>query len=344
MKNNDLKHFIKNIPKAELHLHIEGTLEPELMFKIAKRNNITPKYKTVEDLKNAYKFSNLQEFLDIYYEGAGVLVHQQDFFDMTWEHLQKVHKQNVIHVEVFFDPQTHTSRGVTFHNVITGINDALKEGEEKLGISFKLMMCFLRHLDEASAFETLRESLPYKKLITAVGLDSSEKGNPPSKFKRVFKEAIKEGFLTVAHAGEEGPSDYVWDAIHSLQVSRVDHGNRSLDDEKLVDFLVSKQIPLTLCPLSNLKLRVVKDLKNHPLLKMFNLNLLVTVNSDDPAYFDGYINENLYEVCIALQLNKEHITQLAINSILSSFLSETDKNYLIQKIKDCASNYTKNPA
>ena len=344
MKNNDLKHFIKNIPKAELHLHIEGTLEPELMFKIAKRNNITPKYKTVEDLKNAYKFSNLQEFLDIYYEGAGVLVHQQDFFDMTWEHLQKVHKQNVIHVEVFFDPQTHTSRGVTFHNVITGINDALKEGEEKLGISFKLMMCFLRHLDEASAFETLRESLPYKKLITAVGLDSSEKGNPPSKFKRVFKEAIKEGFLTVAHAGEEGPSDYVWDAIHSLQVSRVDHGNRSLGDEKLVDFLVSKQIPLTLCPLSNLKLRVVKDLKNHPLLKMFNLNLLVTVNSDDPAYFDGYINENLYEVCIALQLNKEHITQLAINSILSSFLSETDKNYLIQKIKDCASNYTKNPA
>ena len=344
MKNNDIKQFIKNIPKAELHLHLEGTLEPELMFKIAKRNNIVPKYKTVEDLKNAYMFSNLQEFLDINYEGAGVLVHQQDFFDMTWEYLQKVHKQNVIHVEVFFDPQTHTSRGVPFHNVITGIYDALKKGEEKLGVSFKLIMCFLRHLDEASAFETLHESLPYKNLITAVGLDSSEKGNPPSKFKRVFKEAIKEGFLTVAHAGEEGPSDYVWDAIHSLHISRIDHGNQSLDDKKLVDFLISEQIPLTLCPLSNLKLKVVRNLIEHPLLKMLEMGMLVTVNSDDPAYFDGYINENLYEVCMALQLNHEHITQLAINSILSCFLSEADKNYLIQKIKDYASNFKKNPA
>ena len=263
---------------------------------------------------------------------------------MTWEYLQKVHKQNVVHVEVFFDPQTHTSRGVKFHNVITGIYNALKEGEKKLGISFRLIMCFLRHLDEASAFETLSQALPYKKLITAVGLDSSEKGNPPSKFKRVFKQAKQEGYLTLAHAGEEGSSDYVWDAIHSLEVSRIDHGNRSLDDEKLVDFLVSEQIPLTLCPLSNLKLKVVRNLTEHPLLKMLEMGMLVTVNSDDPAYFDGYVNENLYEVGMALQLNQEHITQLAINSILSSFLSTTEKNCLAQKIKDYNSSYTKNPA
>ncbi|MFC1810953.1 adenosine deaminase [Patescibacteria group bacterium] len=332
MSSISLETFIKNIPKAELHLHIEGTFEPELMFKIAKRNNIKIKYQSVEELKKAYDFDNLQDFLDIYYEGAGVLIKEQDFYDMTWAYLKKIHTQNVIHAEIFFDPQTHTDRGIKFGTVIQGISKALAEGKNKLGINSKLTMCFLRHLDEDSAIKTLNEALNYKKLITAVGLDSSEAGNPPSKFQKVFELARKEGFLTVAHAGEEGPSEYVWEALKLLKVSRVDHGNNSLDDDQLVKELVNRKMPLTICPLSNLKLKVVLDLKKHPLKIMLKKGLLVTINSDDPAYFGGYVNENYLAISKALDLSKEEIYLLAKNSFEASFLNEKEKQEMIEKV------------
>lgn len=321
-----LKNFIKNLPKAELHLHIEGTFEPELMFKIAKRNHKKIKFNSIEELKKAYRFNNLQEFLDIYYEGAGVLTEEQDFYDMTFAYFQKIHPQNVVHSEIFFDPQTHTNRGIKFETVIKGINRALKDAKTQLGISSKLIMCFLRHLDEKAATKTLKEALPYRDLIVAVGLDSSEVGNPPSKFKKVFAEARAAGFLTVAHASEEGPAEYIWEALNLLKVSRIDHGNHALDDKKLIKELVKRQIPLTVCPLSNLKLKVVEDLKNHPLKKMLDYGLLITINSDDPAYFGGYLNENYLAVAEALNLTKEEITQLAKNSFIGSFLNENPKN------------------
>lgn len=317
---SDLEKFINGIPKAELHLHIEGTFEPELMFKIANRNNKKIKYKTVADLKQAYNFNNLQDFLDIYYESAGVLINETDFYDLTWAYLQKAHEQNIIHAEIFFDPQTHTARGIPFATVIGGINKALQAAETKFGLTSKLIMCFLRHLEEADAIKTLQCALEFKELITAVGLDSSEIGNPPSKFIRVFKMALKEGFLTVAHAGEEGPPDYIWEALNQLKVSRVDHGNRALEDEKLITELVKRKIPLTLCPLSNLKLKVIKNINRHPLPAMLNKKLLVSINSDDPAYFGGYLNENYQAVTKALKLSKEDIIQLAKNSFISSFL------------------------
>jgi len=316
-----LEEFIKGIPKAELHLHIEGTFEPELMLKIAKRNNIKSKYKSVDELKKAYAFSNLQDFLDIYYEGASVLIKEQDFYDMTWAYLEKAHSQNVIHTEIFFDPQTHTDRGIKFGTVIQGISRALKDGQNKLGISSRLIMCFLRHLDEAAALKTLKEALNYKDLITAVGLDSSE------------ARARAEGFLTVAHAGEEGPAEYVWEALNLLKVSRVDHGNHSLDDGKLVQELVSRKMPLTICPLSNLKLKVVDDLKRHPLRRMLEKELLVTINSDDPAYFGGYVNENYLAISRALDLSKEDIVKLAKNSFNASFLDEEKKQQMITKVE-----------
>lgn len=261
MSNISIEKFIEGIPKVELHLHIEGTFEPELMFKIAKRNNKEIKYSTVDELKSAYSFNNLQEFLDIYYAGANVLIEEQDFYDLTWAYLTKVHTQNLVHTEIFFDPQTHTDRGISFDTVIKGIYRALEDGKEKLGITYKLILSFLRHLDEASAFETLQQALPYKKWISGVGLDSSEVGNPPSKFERVFAKAKEEGFITVAHAGEEGPAEYIWEAINLLKVTRIDHGNRCLEDDRLVKQLASLQIPLTLCPLSNLELKVINDLK-----------------------------------------------------------------------------------
>lgn len=328
-----LENFIKGIPKAELHLHIEGTFEPELMFKIAKRNNIRIKYKSAEDIKKAYDFSNLQDFLDIYYEGASVLIKEQDFYDITWAYLKKVHSQKVLHTEIFFDPQTHTSRGVDFKTVITGISRALKDSQNKLGMSTKLIMCFLRHLDEESAIKTLEQALNYKSLITAVGLDSSEVGHPPSKFQRVFDKAREEGFLTVAHAGEEGPAEYIWEALDLLKVSRIDHGNNSLDDEKLVQKLVDCKMPLTICPLSNLKLKVVKDLKNHPLHKMMKKGMLATVNSDDPAYFDGYMNANYLAISNSLNLSKKEITQLAKNSFEASFLEKEVKQKRIDEVE-----------
>lgn len=325
MTTTTLADFIKGLPKAELHLHIEGSLEPEMLFALAQRNHIQLKYKSVEELKKAYEFSNLQEFLDIYYEGANVLREEQDFYDLTWAYLTKIKEQGVVHTEIFFDPQTHSDRGIRFATVINGINRALQDGHEKLGISSRLIMCFLRHLDETAAFKTLNEALDYKDLIVAVGLDSSEKGNPPSKFERVFAKAREEGFLTVAHAGEEGPAEYVDEALKLLKVFRIDHGNASINDEKVTELLVKKQIPLTVCPLSNLSLRVVKDMKQHPLKKLLDRGLMVTVNSDDPAYFGGYINENYLAVTEALSLSRADLVQLAKNSVNASLLSEKEK-------------------
>lgn len=328
-----IEEFIKSIPKAELHLHIEGTFEPELMFAIAKRNQVNINYHSVEELKKAYNFNNLQEFLDIYYAGAAVLINEQDFYDMTWAYLEKIHAQNVIHTEIFFDPQTHTDRGIAFKTVINGIHRALTDARSKLGISSKLIMCFLRHLDEQSATQTLQTALEYKEMITAVGLDSSEVGHPPAKFQRVFEMARNEGFLTVAHAGEEGPAQYIWEALELLKVSRIDHGNHALDDGKLVLELVTRMMPLTVCPLSNIKLRVVKDIKQHPLKTMMDKGLMVTINSDDPAYFGGYMNENYLAVANGLNLSKEDIYQLAVNSFEASFLNKNEKKQMIEKVK-----------
>lgn len=339
MIDKALESFIIGIPKSELHLHIEGTFEPELMFEIAERNNVPLKYKTVDELKLAYNFGNLQDFLDIYYAGAGVLLHEQDFYDLTHAYLEKIYKQNVLHTEIFFDPQTHTKRGVQFATVINGISKALVEGEKKFGITYKLILCILRHLDEDDAIETINEALQYKELISAIGLDSSEVGHPPSKFERVFKKAKDAGFLTVAHAGEEGPADYVWEALNLLSVSRIDHGNRSLEDEMLVEELVKNKIPLTVCPLSNLKLKVVEKLEDHPLKTMLQKGLFATINSDDPAYFGGYINENYLAIAKGLNLSKEDIFVLAKNSFAASFLTEEQKSFYIKKVSDY---YTEN--
>lgn len=333
MQPNSIAHFINHLPKAELHVHIEGTFEPELMFEVAKRNNITLPYSSVEAIRSAYNFSNLQDFLDIYYAGAGVLLHEHDFYDLTFAYLDKVHSQNVVHTEIFFDPQTHTDRGVAFETVINGIRRALVDAEEKLGITSLLIMSFLRHLDEESAFRTLEQARPYKDWIIAVGLDSSELGHPPSKFERVFEKARSEGFLTVAHAGEEGPAEYIWEALDLLNVSRIDHGNRCLEDESLIAELRERQIPLTICPLSNLKLKVVEDMKDHPLKKMLDHGLLATIHSDDPAYFGGHMNENYHAVTHALDLSKEDITSLAKNAFTASFLTEEAKQVRIAQVE-----------
>jgi adenosine deaminase len=329
--------FIQKIPKAELHLHIEGTFEPELMFKIARRNGIKIMYDSVEEIKAAYKFNNLQEFLDIYYAGASVLITEQDFYDLTYAYLTKIHTQNVVHTEIFFDPQTHTERGIAFETVISGIRRALVDGEKILGITSRLIMSFLRHLSEESAFATLREALPYRDWIVAVGLDSSEMGNPPSKFQRVFAEALSQGFISVAHAGEEGPASYIYEALDLLSVSRVDHGNRCLDDSALVQRLARLKMPLTLCPLSNLELKVIDDMRKHPVRAMLHSGLLPTINSDDPAYFGGYMNENFIAIAQALELNESEVATLCKNAFLASFLAEEEKHAHIQRIeKYCA--------
>lgn len=325
--------FIEGLPKVELHLHIEGSFEPELMFEIAQRNNIEIPFASVEEVKEAYKFNNLQEFLDIYYAGANVLIVEQDFYDLTWAYLTKIHEQNVLHTEIFFDPQTHTDRGVPFDTVIKGIHRALEDGKEKLGISYVLIMSFLRHLSEEAAFETLAQAEPYKDWIEAVGLDSSEVGHPPSKFEQVFAKARDAGYLTVAHAGEEGPAEYIWEALDLLKITRNDHGNRCMDDDKLVDRLVAEQMPLTLCPLSNLELKVVPDLRDHPMVKMMDRGLLVTMNSDDPAYFGGYMNENYLATAEALDMSKEQITTLAKNGFKASWLSDEEKEKRIAEVE-----------
>lgn len=329
MLKPEIKQLIATLPKAELHLHIEGSLEPELMFEIARRNNIELKYKNIDEVKKAYNFSNLQDFLDIYYASASVLIHEQDFYDMTWAYLLKAKSDNIVHTEIFFDPQTHTDRGIKFETVINGIHKALVAAESKLGMTSNLIMCFLRHLSADEALKTLEQAIPFKDWIIGVGLDSSEKGFPPSIFKEVFDKARSYGFLTVAHAGEEGPSEYVTEALDLLKVSRIDHGNHSLDDSLVVDRLVKLQMPLTVCPLSNYKLQVTPDLKDHPLKKMLDLGLMVMINSDDPAYFGGYLNDNFYAVAEALDLSREDILTLARNSINASFIKEDlKKKYL----------------
>jgi len=324
--------LIKKIPKAELHLHIEGSIEPNLMFKLSKRNRIDIPFKSISEIKSAYNFNNLQSFLNIYYEGTKVLVAEQDFFDLTWSYMLKCKNENIVHSEIFFDPQTHTGRGVNFDLVINGIHKALLKAKNKLGISSKIIMCFLRHLDEKSAFETLDYAIKHKDKIIGVGLDSTELGNPPSKFKNVFEKAIEEDFLTVAHAGEEGPAEYIWEALNLLKVKRIDHGVKCLDDDKLVKKLKNEQTPLTVCPLSNVKLCVFKKLEDHNLKKLLDKKLLVMINSDDPAYFGGYLNKNFFECQKALNLSEKDIKKLAVNSFKSSFLNKNEKEKWIDKI------------
>ena len=327
-----LLEFIKKSPKAELHLHIEGTLEPEQMFALAKRNNINIPFKSIDEVKKAYNFSNLESFLKTYYEGAKVLIKEQDFFDITWAYVLKCKEDNIVHTEIFFDPQTHTNRGISFDIVINGIYKALQKAEKEFDLSFKIIMCFLRHLDEEEGFKILDQALIHKDKIYGIGLDSSETGNPPSKFEKLFKKAIEYGFITVAHAGEEGPPEYMWEALNLLNVKRIDHGVQCLKDKKLVEKLSKNQIPLTVCPLSNIKLRVFNELKEHNLKKMLDKKLMVMVNSDDPAYFGGYLNKNLIETQIALNLSKDEVRTLLVNSFKSSFLNEEKKKKWISKI------------
>ncbi len=325
--------LIRALPKAELHVHIEGTFEPELMFAIAQRNQIQIPYKSVEEVKQAYNFHNLQSFLDIYYAGANVLVHEQDFYDLAWAYFEKCAEDHVVHTEMFFDPQTHTDRGVAFSTVINGLKRACADAKAKFGISSQLIMCFLRHLSEEAAFETLEQALPFKQDIIAVGLDSSEVGHPPAKFERVFAKAREEGFLIVAHAGEEGPPEYVWEALDLLKVNRIDHGVRSEEDEQLMTRLINEKMPLTVCPLSNLKLCVVKDMKDHNIRRLLKKGVHVTVNSDDPSYFGGYMNDNFFAIQQALDLSNDELKQLAINSFEASFISDEEKQKWIAEIQ-----------
>ncbi len=327
-----MEEFIRKMPKAELHLHIEGTFEPELMFEIAKRNNIAIPYTTVDELKNAYKFSCLQDFLDIYYQGAQVLLLEQDFYDLTMAYLRKCEQQNIRHTEIMFDPQTHTERGVSFETVINGIHRACEDAKKEFGISFVLIMSFLRHLSEEEAFKTLKQAEPFKEKIKAVGLDSSEKGNPPLKFVRVFEAAIDQGYIPLAHAGEEGDADYIWQAIDLLQIHRIDHGNNCITDRNLIEEIIERDLALTVCPLSNVALQVVPDIKEHPLKTMMQLGLFLTINSDDPAYFGGYLNENFIAVQKALDLSRWDLYNLTKNSFTYSLASFDDKNIYLEEL------------
>ncbi len=302
------------------------------MFKLAKRNNVSIPFKNIEEVKSAYNFHNLDSFLNIYYQGSKVLINEEDFFDLTWAYLLKCKKDNVVHTEIFFDPQTHMDRGIDFDVVINGIYKALSKAKNELNITSKIIMCFLRHLDEESGFKVLSKAIKHKDKIIGVGLDSSELGNPPKKFEKLFKKAIEEGFLTVAHAGEEGPPEYIWEAIDLLKIKRIDHGVQCLKDEKLVKKLRESQIPLTVCPLSNIKLCVFDKLEEHNLKKIINENLMATVNSDDPAYFGGYLNENLIQTQSALNLSRQEVKTLIINSFKSSFLNENEKKNWISKV------------
>lgn len=325
--------FVNTLPKAELHLHLEGSLEPELMFRLAFRNDIVLPYKSVEQLRDAYQFGNLQAFLDLYYQGAAVLQTEQDFYDLTWAYLLRCKAQGVVHTEPFFDPQTHTDRGIPFEVVINGISSALRQGQKELGISSYLILSFLRHLSEEAAFATLEMAMPYRDHFIAVGLDSSEVGHPPSKFERVFAKARAEGFKAVAHAGEEGPPAYVYEALDLLKVDRIDHGVRSIEDAALMQRLIDQQIPLTVCPLSNTRLKVFAEMKQHTILNMLDRGVMVTVNSDDPAYFGGYVTENFMALYDALGMTRVQTRQLAMNSINASFLPKDEKQAYIDKIQ-----------
>ncbi|MGC9504889.1 adenosine deaminase [Baaleninema sp.] len=332
--------FLRDIPKAELHLHLEGTLEPELMFSIAQRNGISLPFESIESARNAYQFTDLQSFLDIYYAGANVLQTERDFYELTRAYFQKAARQNLRHVEIFFDPQTHTDRGIEFETVLNGIYYALKEAKSEFGISSKLILCFLRHLSADAAMATLEKAIFYQDKIVAVGLDSSEIGHPPAKFKTVFDRARQNGFLTVAHAGEEGPPEYIWQALELLKVSRIDHGVRCLEDEKLVERLHRDRIPLTVCPLSNIKLCVFDSIEKHNLKQLLDRGLCVTINSDDPAYFGGYVLENLEAVQTGLNLSRQDIVQLAKNSFTASFLPEDSKQAYLEEIDDFVASFS----
>ncbi len=327
-----MQEYIRGLPKAELHLHIEGTLEPDLAFRLAKKHGVPMPYATVDELRRAYRFSNLQSFLDIYYAGADVLLEADDFYELTKAYLEKAHEQGVVHVEIFFDPQTHTARGVTLDAVLEGMRRALLQAERELGITFRLILCFLRHLSAADALRTLEEALPHKHALAAVGLDSSEFGHPPSKFAAVFDRARGEGLLTVAHAGEEGPPAYIREALDILKVRRIDHGVRCEEDADLVRRLVRERMPLTVCPLSNVKLKVFASIENHNLKRLLDQGVCVTVNSDDPAYFGGYVLENFLAVQRGLALSKADLNALARNSFEASFLPEAAKRRWMQSV------------
>lgn len=333
-----MRDLIKKTPKVELHLHIEGSLEPELMVALADRNKITLPFKSVDEIRQAYQFTNLQSFLDIYYTGAQVLKHEVDFYDLTWAYLEKVQGQNVRHTEIFFDPETHTDNGIPFEVVVNGIHQALVDAEKKFDLTSNLILCFLRHKSEniSSALQTLESALPYKDWIIAVGLDSSEVGHPPERFVEVFDKARAEGFLTVAHAGEEGPPEYIWQALDLLKVKRIDHGVRSEEDPVLMERLRAEQIPLTVCPLSNTKLRVFNCMDEHNIKRLLDAGLCITVNSDDPAYFGGYIQENYFAIQEALDLTGNDLIKLAQNSINAAFLTEERKATLTGELNSIA--------
>ena len=334
-----LPELLRTMPKAELHIHIEGSLEPELIFTLAQRNGVAIPYPSVEELRNAYAFTNLQSFLDIYYAGASVLITEQDFYDMASAYFVKAAADNVIHAELFFDPQTHTARGVAMATVVNGLHRACVDAEANLGVSALLIMCFLRHLSEEDAFETLEQALPYQDKLVGIGLDSGEVGNPPEKFARVFSRCRALGFRLVAHAGEEGPPAYVWTALDVLQVERIDHGVQSSKDDALMQRLARDQIALTVCPLSNLKLRVFSNLASHNLGQLLDAGLMATVNSDDPAYFGGYMNENFTQTFAATGLNSQHAYTLAHNSFQASFIDDSAKRRHIEKLDGCFASF-----
>lgn len=331
-----LREFVRTLPKAELHLHIEGTLEPELIFRLARRNGVDLPYPDVESLRAAYQFTDLQSFLDLYYAGAGVLITEQDFFDMTWAYLRRAREDGVVHAEIMFDPQTHTARGVSMQTVFAGIAGAARQARRELGVSSYLILSFLRHLSEEDAFQTLEAALPlreqYADLWVAIGLDSAEKGNPPAKFERVYARCRELGFRLVAHAGEEGPASYVRDALDLLKVERIDHGVRSEDDPQLMQRLIEQAVPLTVCPLSNLKLKVFHSLDAHNLKRLLDQGLNVTVNSDDPAYFGGYVLDNYMQTAQALDLQAEQLRTLAANSLRSSFLPAQERQAWLDRL------------
>ncbi len=331
---SELDPLISSLPKCELHVHIEGTLEPELMFALAARNKIALPFESVEAVRRAYQFSQLQDFLDIYYQGMSVLITEQDFFDLAWAYLLRAQADNVRHVEMFFDPQGHTGRGVAFETVVNGLHRACRAAAAELGISASLIMCFLRHLDEDDADRTLDQAQGHLDKIIGVGLDSSEAGRPPSLFKNVFRRARDSGLHLFAHAGEEGPPDYVWQALDVLGVERVDHGNRSLEDDTLVRRLARDRMPLTVCPLSNLKLQVVKDLRQHPLRHMMECDLVVTLNSDDPAYFGGYVNDNYRALQQSLGLTRDEIVVIARNGFTAAMMTPDDRRQALARFDD----------